>query len=42
MLRVVLHRADLGPNVVARYDHELQAIADIGLTDIAMDSTRLP
>ena len=31
-------RPVLGPNVTARYEHELQAIDGIGLTDIEMDA----
>jgi hypothetical protein len=28
----------MGPNVVARYDHELSALDGIGLTDVEMDA----
>ena len=31
-------RPVLGPNVIARYDHELAAVDGIGLTDIEMDA----
>jgi AcrR family transcriptional regulator len=31
-------RPVLGPNAIARYDHELRALDGIGLTDIEMDS----
>ena len=31
-------RPVLGPNVIARYEHELAAIDGIGLTDIEMDA----
>jgi AcrR family transcriptional regulator len=39
MLQVVTNRAVLGPNVIAKYDDELSAIAGVGLTDIEMDAT---
>lgn len=39
MLQVVaISRPPLGPNVIAKYDHELRAVDGIGLTDIEMDS----
>ena len=31
-------RPPLGPNLIAKYDYELRALADIGLTDVEMDS----
>ncbi|XVV07710.1 TetR/AcrR family transcriptional regulator [Actinosynnema sp. CA-248983] len=31
-------RAVLGPNVAAKYDHELRAVDGIGLTDVEMDA----
>ena len=31
-------RPVLGPNVIARYDHELAAVDGIGLTDVEMDA----
>ena len=31
-------RPVLGPNVIARYDHELSALDGIGLTDVEMDA----
>jgi tetracycline repressor-like protein len=31
-------RPVLGPNVIARYDYELQAVDGIGLTDVEMDA----
>jgi len=31
-------RPPLGPNVIAKYDHELRAVDGIGLTDVEMDS----
>ncbi len=31
-------RPVLGPNVIARYDHELAALDGIGLTDVEMDA----
>lgn len=39
LLEVTPLRPVLGPNTIARYDHELSAIEGIGLTDIEMDST---
>jgi AcrR family transcriptional regulator len=39
LLEVTPLRPVLGPNTMARYDHELQALEGIGLTDIEMDST---
>lgn len=39
MLRVAaMSRPPLGPNVIAKYDHELRAVDGIGLTDVEMDS----
>ncbi|GAA2794943.1 TetR/AcrR family transcriptional regulator [Saccharopolyspora taberi] len=38
MLQVATGRAVLGPNVIAKYDHELGAVAGIGLTEVEMDS----
>lgn len=38
LLDVVTNRPPLGPNVTAKYDHELCAVERIGLTDIEMDS----
>ncbi len=38
LLEVTPLRPVLGPNTIARYDHELAAIDGIGLTDIEMDS----
>ena len=38
MLQVATGRAVLGPNVIAKYDHELRAVDGIGLTDVEMDS----
>ncbi|MCI2417278.1 TetR/AcrR family transcriptional regulator [Saccharopolyspora sp. K220] len=38
MLQVAAGRAVLGPNAIAKYDHELGAVADLGLTEIEMDS----
>jgi AcrR family transcriptional regulator len=31
-------RPPLGPNVIAKYDHELQAVEGVGLTDVEMDA----
>lgn len=38
MLQVGTTRPPLGPNAALKYEYELQAIADIGLTEIEMDS----
>jgi AcrR family transcriptional regulator len=39
MLQVAaMSRPPLGPNVIAKYDHELRAVDGIGLTDVEMDS----
>jgi AcrR family transcriptional regulator len=38
LLEITMVRPGLGPNVIARYDHELRAIDGIGLTDIEMDA----
>jgi AcrR family transcriptional regulator len=38
MLQVAVSRPPLGPNVTANYEYELRAIADIGLTELEMDS----
>ncbi|MBM0275940.1 TetR/AcrR family transcriptional regulator [Micromonospora tarensis] len=38
MLRAETTRPVLGPNLLAKYDHELGAVADIGLTDVEMDA----
>lgn len=38
MLQVATPRPPLGPNVAAKYEHELRAIDGIGLTDVEMDS----
>ncbi|MCK2243368.1 MULTISPECIES: TetR/AcrR family transcriptional regulator [unclassified Crossiella] len=35
---VLMSRPVLGPNVTAKYDHELSAIDGIGLSDVEMDS----
>lgn len=37
LLQVATARPPLGPNLVAKYDHELRAIDGIGLTDVEMD-----
>jgi len=39
LLDVMPLRPVLGPNTFARYEHELQAIEGIGLTDLEMDSS---
>lgn len=38
LLEITMVRPVLGPNVTARYDHELRAIDRIGLSDIEMDA----
>jgi AcrR family transcriptional regulator len=38
LLELPIVRPVLGPNVVARYDHELSALDGIGLTDVEMDA----
>jgi len=37
LLQVAIARPVLGPNTIARYDHELRAVEGIGLSDIDMD-----
>lgn len=37
LLQVAVNRPVLGPNVIATYDRELAAVAEIGLSDIDMD-----
>ncbi len=38
MLHIAKSRPVMGPNLIARYDHELRAVDGIGLTDVEMDS----
>jgi AcrR family transcriptional regulator len=38
LLEIPTVRPVLGPNLVARYDHELSALDGIGLTDVEMDA----
>ncbi|MEU4470572.1 TetR/AcrR family transcriptional regulator [Micromonospora sp. NPDC023888] len=38
MLRAETTRPVLGPHLVAKYDRELNTVADIGLTDVEMDA----
>jgi AcrR family transcriptional regulator len=38
LLEITMVRPVLGPNVIARYDHELAALEGIGLTDVEMDA----
>lgn len=38
LLQVAMGRPTLGPNIIAKYDHELRAVSGIGLTDIEMDA----
>lgn len=37
LLQVATSRPPLGPNLVAKYDHELRAVEGIGLADVEMD-----
>jgi len=37
LLQVAIARPVLGPNAIAKYDHELRAVEGIGLSDIEMD-----
>ncbi|MDA0137111.1 TetR/AcrR family transcriptional regulator [Solirubrobacter deserti] len=39
LLEITPTRPVLGPNTIARYDHELLALDGIGLSDVEMDST---
>ena len=38
LLQVATTRPPLGPNLIAKYDYELRAIADVGLSEIEMDA----
>ncbi|ADB54056.1 TetR/AcrR family transcriptional regulator [Conexibacter woesei] len=38
LLQIATSRPPLGPNVTAKYDHELRAVEGIGLTDVEMDA----
>lgn len=38
MVQIATSRPPLGPNVIAKYDHELRALDGVGLTDVEMDS----
>jgi AcrR family transcriptional regulator len=38
LLEITLVRPILGPNVIARYEHELRAVDGIGLSDVEMDA----
>jgi AcrR family transcriptional regulator len=38
LLHVATTRPPMGPNVIAKYEHELRAVDGIGLTDIEMDA----
>jgi AcrR family transcriptional regulator len=38
LLEIPTARQALGPNLVARYDHELSALDGVGLTDVEMDA----
>lgn len=37
MLEISTYRAALGPNSLRKYERELQAVADVGLSDLEMD-----
>lgn len=37
MLQVATSRPLLGPNLIAKYDYELRAVAGLGLTEVEMD-----
>jgi AcrR family transcriptional regulator len=37
LLQVATSRPVLGPNLIAKYDYELRAVADIGLSEVEMD-----
>ncbi|KAA5834523.1 TetR/AcrR family transcriptional regulator [Saccharopolyspora hirsuta] len=39
MLQVAAGRAVLGPNAIAKYDYELNALTGLGLTDVEVDAT---
>jgi AcrR family transcriptional regulator len=39
LLQVATNRPVLGPNLIAKYDYELQAVDGLGLTDVEMDMT---
>jgi AcrR family transcriptional regulator len=38
LLHVAATRPPMGPNVIAKYEHELRAVEGIGLTDVEMDA----
>jgi AcrR family transcriptional regulator len=38
LLQVATARPPMGPNVIAKYEHELRAVDGIGLTDVEMDA----
>ncbi|HEX2185430.1 MAG TPA: TetR/AcrR family transcriptional regulator, partial [Chloroflexota bacterium] len=38
MLQVATGRPPLGPNLVAKYEYELRAVCEIGLTEVEMDA----
>lgn len=38
MLNIGMSRPPLGPNVMAKYEHELRTVADLGLDEVEMDS----
>jgi AcrR family transcriptional regulator len=38
LLQIVAHRPPLGPNLMAKYEYELQAVDGVGLTELEMDS----
>jgi AcrR family transcriptional regulator len=38
MLQVAVQRPPMGPHLIAKYDYELRALTEIGLTEVEMDS----
>ncbi|MFI6761708.1 TetR/AcrR family transcriptional regulator [Micromonospora sp. NPDC050417] len=38
MIEVAVQRPPMGPHLIAKYDYELRALTDIGLTEVEMDS----
>lgn len=38
LLAVAMNRPVMGPNLIAKYDHELRAVEGVGLDDVEMDS----
>lgn len=38
MLQIAMSRPVMGPNLIAKYDYELRALSEVGLTEVEMDS----